>query len=314
MPSSPTSLTAGFLTKKEACRIYNRSHRQLTRDIGTAMTAKDERVLENVLLRTEDGESRDGIEVTTDLISTLRTEGLNPMWYVRAAWMENTFGKRLDPKRARQEETMAEPIEEKADSFGKAPEIVDLLRHQIQELERDKTELREELKIKNGQIRESSERAKETNVLTRDLHRLMMDLQQRLLPLPEGATPTREKVVSEGSSDAKDAEPVQETIVVETTERQSREQGSAASPDVSGVVKQPSEEATPERLKEAAEPKGKTKGKAARPTRRRPTQKGSSKKRTTTSRKKSPMVNASKKPASKARGIFSRFRPPFFPR
>lgn len=76
----PSSLPSGFLTKKGACRRYKRSHRQLTRDLGTAMTASDETVLKNFLLRTEDGELREGTEVRNELISQLRLEGRNPMW------------------------------------------------------------------------------------------------------------------------------------------------------------------------------------------------------------------------------------------
>ncbi len=207
----PSSLPSGFLTKKEACRRYKRSHRQLTRDLGAAMRASDERVLQNFRLRSEDGQSREGTEVSSDLISKLRLEGHNPMWYVRATWMEKTYGPRGEPR----EESAPQPSEEPAGDRGAPnapdvhPDITQMYGKQMERIEEENARLRDELKIKNEQIRESNERQKETNVLMRDLHVLMKDLQQRLLPAPESKAPalTHGHVVA--TSEAADATPLE---------------------------------------------------------------------------------------------------------
>lgn len=182
MPSTPI---AGFITKIEAAENYHRSHRQLSRDLSDAMKVQDSKVLANCRLGTEDGNVIEGVGVTPEIIDQLCADGKNPTWYLRAAWLEKTYGRRGAPRRrdrARSDVTTSD-TEEGTSTLSRS-ELVPVLRERIQSLERDKQDMREELKIKNQQIADRVEREKETNALIRDLHTLMADLQQRLLPPP----------------------------------------------------------------------------------------------------------------------------------
>jgi hypothetical protein len=329
MPSS-SSIIPGFVTKKYACRTYKRSHRQLTRDVGAAMATQDERVLRNLMLRTEDGEVRIGTEVTTELISSLRLEGLNPMWYVRAAWMERTFGKRSDPERAHDEGITTQPIEEKTEAvpIPTGPDILVLLRERLQELEKDKIELRGELKIKNEQIREANEREKETNILMRDLHELMMDMQRRLLPPPRELNPTTEQVASEQQSNTETAELGQDAVIVHTEKQCLRKESdipkeatsTASVKETARTSNRQSAVKTRKQVQRPAESQHKRKRNVARQgTKVRSESKGSPKQRTSVSRKKrlrppKKSTNVPTKPARKIHSMFSRLRSPFFPR
>lgn len=179
----------GFITKKETAEQFQRSHRQLTRDLADAMKVQDPKVLGNCRLRTEDGAAREGMGVTPELLDELRLGGHNPVWYLRVSWLEKTYGRRGHLRRR-------DPTTDDASNAdnGEGPEsfsrrdVVHVLRQQLRALEQDKQDLREELKIKNQQIADSNEREKETNSLMRDLHSLMGDLQSRLLPPPTEAT------------------------------------------------------------------------------------------------------------------------------
>ena len=175
----------GFITKKDAAEHYQRSHRQITRDLADAMKVQDPKVLDHCRLRTEDGQLQEGMGITPELIDRLRLDGKNPVWYLRTSWLENNYGRRgRVPRRDhRTLDTDGTGAEEGSDSSTR-PELVHVLRERIKSLEQDKQDLREEMKIKNQQISERVEREKETNALIRDLHTLMADLQRRLLPPP----------------------------------------------------------------------------------------------------------------------------------
>ena len=182
MQSTPVP---GFITKKETAKLFQRSHRQLTRDLADAMKVQNPKVLDNCRLHTEDGETREGIGVTPELLDDLRLTGKNPVWYLRVTWLEKTYGSRGRPQR--REEFVPDAslgrLEEGTDVASR-PDLVRVLRERIRGLEQDKQDLRDEIKIKNQQSSERVEREKETNALIRDLHTLMADLQRRLLPPP----------------------------------------------------------------------------------------------------------------------------------
>lgn len=186
----PTTPVPGFITKKEASDKYERSHRQLTRDIADAMKLQNHKVLEHCRLRTEDGEVLEGIGMMPERIDQLCLDGKNPVWYFRTAWLEKQYGKRGHPRRpgTRHVPRDTDSRVQQGSEPASRPEVVDLLRERIEELERDKQDLREEMKIKNQQIDNRVEREKETNALIRDLHTLMADLQQRALPPPVSRT------------------------------------------------------------------------------------------------------------------------------
>jgi hypothetical protein len=93
MDSSPIP---GFITRKQASERYKRAERTLQRYWSRAVEHKDEKVLGNLKLRTEDCEIIDGTEVTKSIIDKLKKQGKNPTWYVHANWVEKTYGPRID--------------------------------------------------------------------------------------------------------------------------------------------------------------------------------------------------------------------------
>jgi hypothetical protein len=213
MPSTPIP---GFITKTDAVELYQRSHRQLSRDLADAMKVQNELVLENCRLRTEDGAVLEGMGVVPELIDRLRNEGKNPVWYLRTSWLEKTYGKRGSSRRRerRSPDTVTASVEKGSESSSR-PDVERLLHEQIESLKRDKQDLREELRIKNQQIADRVEREKETNTLFRDLHTLMADLQRRLLPPPSEAPPSQ---ITDGRTDirARTPAPRDEKIVAES--------------------------------------------------------------------------------------------------
>ena len=154
------------------------------------MQRSDTNVLQHLKLRTEDENVIDGVTVTKELIEELKTQGQNPTWYVEVNWVERTYGPRTDDNATGKE---IEPQKENLDAEEEgtaAPEpetLVTVLHERITDLENDKQALREELTIKNDQIKEANERERENNLLMRDLHELMKDMQHRLLPPPQEA-------------------------------------------------------------------------------------------------------------------------------
>jgi hypothetical protein len=200
----PPTLVPGFITKKETAELFQRSHRQLTRDLADAMKVQNPKVLDNCRLRTEDGETRQGIGITPELLDQLRTEGKNPVWYLRTSWLEKTYGGRGRGQRRDQRPAVvfAADAEEGTDAASR-PDLVHVLRERIRGLEADKQDLRDEMKIKNQQIADRVEREKETNALIRDLHTLMADSQRRLLPPIQVATPQGTDGYGESLTDAR---------------------------------------------------------------------------------------------------------------
>jgi hypothetical protein len=199
----PLTLVPGFITKKETAELFQRSHRQLTRDLADAMKVQDPKVLDNCRLRTEDGETRQGIGITPELLDQLRIEGKNPVWYLRTSWLEKTYGRRGRGQRRDQRPSsiFTADAEEGTDASSR-PDLVHVLRERIRGLEADKEDLRDEMKIKNQQIADRVEREKETNLLIRDLHVLLSDSQRRLLTPIQGPTPNVADGYAEPLADA----------------------------------------------------------------------------------------------------------------
>jgi len=214
MPSTPI---AGFITKSDAAEQYQRSHRQLSRDLSDAMKVQVPRVLENCRLHTEDGKDIEGMGVTPEIIDQLCVEGKNPTWYLRTSWLEKTYGRRGGPRRRSQKrsDVFTGDAGEGSDTASR-PELVHVLRERIQGLERDKEDLRDEMKIKNQQIADRVDREKETNALIRDLHTLMADLQRRLLLPTHGRLPqSTESFVETQANAPKPARRTDEAAAVE---------------------------------------------------------------------------------------------------
>ncbi len=290
----PCSTLTGFVTKKEACRRYHRSHRQLTRDLGTAMTVANEKVLSNFRLRTEDGELRDGTDVTTDVITKLRVEGKNPMWFVRAAWMEKTYGRRGEerpkPKSESSDESasrgVAEPPKDRSD----------VMALYTKRLEGENTHLHEELTIKNEQIRQSHDRQREMHLLTRDLHELMKDLQQRL-PAASAAPklpPPREAVVI--TKDVSETAPPEKgsPAPIQNVEHSQSKTATRPKPALTTRKSRPKQPVKPKKRKPETAPEPATKNRKPRP------------------KPKPPKKNPSKPPTKPGPGKLSKLLTRFF--
>jgi hypothetical protein len=188
MPSTPI---AGFITKSEAAEQYQRSRRQLSRDLSDAMKLQDPKVLEHCRLHTEDGRVIEGMGVTPEIIDQLCVDGKNPTWYLRTTFLEKQYGRRGGTRRqvsASPDTTVADA--EKGSATAPRAALEQILRDRIHDLERDKKDLKEELRIKNNQIAERVQLEKQTNELVRNLHTLMADLQRRLLPPPTAEPPS----------------------------------------------------------------------------------------------------------------------------
>jgi hypothetical protein len=201
---------AGFITKKETAHLFQRSHRQITRDLADAMKMQNPKVLDNCRLRTEDGETRDGIGVTSELLDELRIAGKNPVWYLRVTWLEKMYGRRGRPQRPDKISPEEFTSEKEGSDPSSRPDLVRVLRERIRGLEQDKEELRDEMRIKNQQIADRNEREKETNALIRNLQTLMADLQGRLLPSP---TPIARQIMDAHPEGTASSSRTDETIV-----------------------------------------------------------------------------------------------------
>lgn len=172
----------GYLLKKEACEFYNRSLRQLARDFDKALARGDSKFIGNFKLRLEDGTVLEAHEVDKDQIQRFRDKGLNPTWYVNEAWMDATYGRRGDVSeqvrpRPHPESIPPEPPPTVSPS-GALPEIL-----------KSKDELIDVLREENQYLRDAltDERKRSTDdrELTKQLHILLKNMQDRLLPSPD---------------------------------------------------------------------------------------------------------------------------------
>lgn len=183
----PLSSIPGFIKKRTASQQYRRSPRQLTRDITVALEMKDDTVLPHLRIRTEDGSIIDGDEITPDIIKALRSEGKNPMWYLRREWLKKSYGLRTEADRPEGESQdndadKSEASDQLASAESANQNIVGLMQESIRELKRDKEMLTEQLKIKDEQIRETTERWKESNYISQGLNQRLEAMERRFEP------------------------------------------------------------------------------------------------------------------------------------
>ncbi len=172
----------GFIKKRTAAQQYRRSPRQITRDITIALEMRDESVLSHLQILTEDGGIIDGNDITPELIKQLRSKGHNPMWYLRKTWLEESYGLRgvggpnndaiIDDS---QPVTDDESVTRTAGEEG----IVQLMQESIRELKKDKEMLTDQLKIKDQQILETTERWKESNYISQGLNKRLEAMEKR---------------------------------------------------------------------------------------------------------------------------------------
>ncbi len=178
MPPAPIP---GFLKKRSATRQYNRSARQIARDIAIAIDMRDESVLDHVVIRTEEGNVIDGTDVTSDLIKRLRNDGLNPTWYFRKTWLKETYGLRTNPVAQSDERAEEDTIEHSPEAATHSDQgMIALMQESIRELKKDKELLTEQLRIKDNQLQESTSRWKETNYISQNLNKRLEAMEQQL--------------------------------------------------------------------------------------------------------------------------------------
>ncbi len=172
----------GFIKKRAAAQQYRRSPRQITRDITIALEMRDESVLSHLQILTEDGSIIQGNDITPALIKQLRSEGRNPMWYLRKTWLEESYGRRGtdapssdaiidDNSTEREDEALPHTVGEEG--------IVALMQESIRELKKDKEMLTDQLKIKDQQILETTERWKESNYISQGLNKRLESMEKR---------------------------------------------------------------------------------------------------------------------------------------
>jgi hypothetical protein len=181
----PLAAIPGFIKKRSASQQYRRSPRQLTRDITVALEMRDETVLPHVCIRNEDGSVIEGTDITTDMVKELRAKGRNPMWYLRRTWLEQTYGLRGagdQPEKGDpdfDDDESAKPESPATGDGPVTPDLVQLMQESIRELKADKVMLTEQLKIKDEQIRETTERWKESNYISQGLNQRLETMEKR---------------------------------------------------------------------------------------------------------------------------------------
>ena len=104
MPIKPPT---GFATRPEASKLFNRSQRQLERDLDVAYLAEDHEILCRYKLMTKDGQLRDAKDVTTQQVKQLQSDGMIPVWYVETSYLEQEYGRKGEPKPAKSHENVA---------------------------------------------------------------------------------------------------------------------------------------------------------------------------------------------------------------
>jgi hypothetical protein len=98
MPIDPP---AGFLTRPEAARQFNRSQRALERDLNVALAIKDDASLVHWKLFTKDGIVRDGENVTAEIVKELVDTGMAPAWCIAEFFLQETYGRKGEPRPSR---------------------------------------------------------------------------------------------------------------------------------------------------------------------------------------------------------------------
>ncbi len=167
---------AGYLTRPEASRKYNRSQRALERDLDSALGRQDQDELLHWKLITKDGQVREGTDVSRKSVKQLVTDGMNPAWCVAESFLAETYGLKGAAKPVKAAETALHQTEKtstQTQSTSALPGVdeqpaparddVEFLKERILKLEREKQQeierhdqvvsrLFEQLAVKDKQI------------------------------------------------------------------------------------------------------------------------------------------------------------------
>ena len=153
------------------------------------MELQDTKVLQHLRLSTEDGMKHEGVKVTKELIDDLKKKRQNPTWYVEAAWAEKTYQPKVqdeasDDQKSKEFEKVKpdSKLSEEGSQRTFGADYVALLERQIEDLKIDKAAMRE-------QIAQSTDTLRQNNKLQQELHILLKQMQDRLLPPPADSRP-----------------------------------------------------------------------------------------------------------------------------
>jgi len=152
---STTEPLAGFVTRPKASKAYNRSQRQLERDLQVAYAIGNPELLAHYKVATKDGEVHDAQDVTVEQVKHLVEQGKVPVWYVEESYLEKKFGRKGAPRpddaeHESQHNGMRDPVakvpgsksedvgRDHRDNSASLVTDVDFLKERIRVLEREK--------------------------------------------------------------------------------------------------------------------------------------------------------------------------------
>jgi hypothetical protein len=198
MPDPPPS---DYITKTEAARFYRRSERSISRDITNAVKFGDQRVLQHVELRLEDGTRRAGTELTIEEIVELRDRGLNPTWMLQTSWLRSAYGRRDEPvqngeRHSDSQATFPDLPNALPENLDQRVAVLsaqnDALRQANSDLRTQSERLEKELDRRAEERREENELQKQNNVLMQQVYNLLSRMQDssgpiNILPTPPQA-------------------------------------------------------------------------------------------------------------------------------
>jgi len=204
-------LPPDVISKPDALEKYQKPERTFQRRLSKALRTRDEAFLSHFYLATTDGVVRLGTELPEGDVERLKGKGLYPVWHVEEEWFKNEYDQKSERKTKdkREGDSPTRQPAPRERSFGDRAGLVAAVESLRRELNSEKSHtelLSNQLEIKDNQIKAANEREQQTNVLMKDLHALMGDLQKRL-PLPAGNALPRPR--SEPETSVEEAELVE---------------------------------------------------------------------------------------------------------
>ena len=91
-------IPSGYITRPNAAKLFNRAQRSLERDLEDAQINNKEDVLNAFQLVTDNGKVHEAQSLTPTRVKELQNEGLNPVWCVEITWLEETYGRKGEPR------------------------------------------------------------------------------------------------------------------------------------------------------------------------------------------------------------------------
>jgi hypothetical protein len=195
----PDATVPDYITKTEAAQVYRRSERSISRDITNALKFHEQRVLQHIELRLEDGSRKPGTKLSIEEVVDLRDKGQNPTWLLDTTWLRNKYGRRDEPRPAESDQRPDEPTAASAadqplpDDLEQRAAVLaaqnNALREQNADLRTQAVRLEKELDRHAEARREENELQKQNNVLMQQVYNMLSSMQESagqvtLLPAP----------------------------------------------------------------------------------------------------------------------------------